>query len=140
MSFAPKTRNRLGITPFDYKPSDIDTYDGFPFRPYPEYERITPRDLVQMLENNFLHLWRECVPFEVPQKYQGLKTIANDELWENHPDNGIGYETQDRGERAAPVYVKQEPKKAVRKPHYSERCTTREEKAIMRKFYPGIRI
>ena len=112
MSLEPRQRNRLGITPLNWRPPDIDAYNGLPFRPYPKYERVTPRDLVQMLENNFHLLWVECVPCEVERKYQNLKTIAHDELWEREVDNGLGSRLlrQDSGERHAPVYVS--PKQA----------------------------
>jgi hypothetical protein len=58
-----------------------------------------------MLEGNFRHLWRECAPDDIPIQYQGLKTIAHDELWGYHPD--------EIGEEEAPVVVRSKPAKKI---------------------------
>ena len=140
MNWIPKTRNRLGLTPFDWKPpSDIDAYNGVPFRPYPHYERIAPRDLVQMLENDCRLLWKECAPCEVPEEFQGLKTIAHDELW----DDPINIDSRNRGYLLdAPQTIKARPSKKIDTQHYEYTeddflGISSEEKEIRKAFYPG---
>jgi hypothetical protein len=58
-----------------------------------------------MLEGDFRYLWRECAPDDIPIQYQGLKTIAHDELWGYHPD--------EIGEEEAPVVVRSKPAKKI---------------------------
>jgi hypothetical protein len=145
MNAKPKFRNRLGLTPFNWKPPDIDAYDGYPYRPYPNYERVMPPDLVQMLENNFHLLWKECEPFCIPEKYQGLKTIAHDELWENHPDNGVGGSRNEPGFGETSIAVK--PRKSNRKVDPADYYQWTEDQVlgidtsdpIKQKFYPHVR-
>jgi hypothetical protein len=145
MNHAPKTRNRLGLTPFDWRQPDIDAYNGFPFRPYPNYERVEPRDLVQMLENNFQLLWRECAPFFIPEEYLYLKATAHDELWENHPQNGLGGSKREAGFGETSVPVKTKQSKNLKDKYHSLWTEDEvlgidsEEKEIIKKFYPNVR-
>jgi len=131
MNTAPKTRNRLGLTPFEWKPSNQYVRSVGPFHTYREHEP----DLVQLFENDCRLMWKECAPFDIPKQYEGLKATAHDELWENQPDNDVGSRTiREKGSgvyRDVAVPVKPKPQKQEIRKNLSE-----VEKAIMRKFYP----
>ncbi len=104
MNWAPKNRNSLGLTPFDWRPMAQYVRSLGPFLNYREHEP----DLVEVFSNNYRLVWKETEPFCIPEEYRNLKTTAHDELWETHPNNGVGsiYDRENSGYRDAPQYVK----------------------------------
>lgn len=136
----PKYRNRLGITPFECKPTDLEQYEGNPERPYPG-QRITTPDLCDLFEHDLKLLWRECVPGIVPLKFRHLRATAHDELWENHPDNGVGGSVKEAGFGETGIAMKLRTPKLIKK--HPQEWTEDEllgleedEKQTMRDFYP----
>jgi len=83
-----RLRNRLGMTPLEYKVPDIDAYDGLPYIPYPKYYRMRTYDLFEELRD-----WHKGVgrDWTLREGWKHLKTIPADEI-----DDGQRYKADNQ--------------------------------------------